>query len=118
MAKIILAAYPGYAHDHGYTCRLMCGGGSPKRTVEVRKTAEVPDAVAAFGREVAAANPGASFMVSARVAPRERSPANFDKMEKATSFGGRAFLTHERDVDRDAAMDRALVAPQAVPQAA
>ena len=106
-ATIGLSAYPGRYTEGGRELAFSIGVDVPKRRAEVTDLLSVRKAVAAFGRAVQAANPGASFEVSTRVIDG-RKPRGFDAADKADAFGGRAFL--RSDVD-ESALDRLLVSP-------
>ncbi len=106
-ATIVLSAYPGRCTPGGHELALSIGVGAPQRRVEVTNLLGVIEAVAAFGRDLQAANPAASFEVSARVVAG-RKPRGFDAADKADGFGGRAFL--RSDVD-ESAFRRVLVNP-------
>ena len=108
-ATIVLSAYPGRCTPGGYQLALSIGGAIPQRRVEVTDLVSVIEAVAAFGRDVRAANPAASFKVSTRVVAG-RKPRGFDAADKVDAFGGRAFL--RSDVDQSA-LHRRLVDPAA-----
>src|SRR5271165_4933330 len=108
-ATIVLSAYPGRSIPGGRELAFSIGVGVPKRRVEVTDLLGVIEAVAAFGRDVQAANPAASFEVTARVTAG-RKPRGFDA-DKADAFGGRAFL--RSDVEASA-----LVPPLVDPAAA
>ncbi len=66
-ATIVLSAYPGRYTAGGHELALSIGVAVPQRRVEVTDLVSVIEAVAAFGRDVQAANPAASFEVSTRV---------------------------------------------------
>ena len=100
---------PGTARSNAIALALSIGVGVPQRRVEVTDLLGVIEAVAAFGRDVQAANPAASFEVSTRVVAG-RKPRGFDAADKADAFGGRAFL--RSDVDQSA-LHRRLVDPAA-----
>jgi hypothetical protein len=106
-ATIVLSAYPGRSTQAAHELAFSIGVGVPKRRVEVTDLHGVIEAVAAFGRDVQAANPAASFEVTARVTAG-RKPRGFDAADKADAFGGRAFL--RSDVD-ESAFHRVLVNP-------
>ena len=108
-ATIVLAAYPGRCTPGGHELALSIGVAVPHRRVEVTNLVSVIEAVAAFGRDVQAANPAESFEVSTRVVAG-RKPRGFDAADKANAFGGRAFL--RSDVDQSA-LHRRLVDPAA-----
>ena len=108
-ATIVLSAYPGRRTPGGRELALSIGVAVPQRRVEVTDLVSVIEAVAAFGRDVQAANPAASFEVSMRVVAG-RKPRGFDAADKVDAFGGRAFL--RSDVDQSA-LHRRLVDPAA-----
>ena len=98
-ATILLSAYPGRRVPGGRQLALCIGKRVPQRRLDVTDLPGVIEAVAAFGRDVLAANPGASFEVSARVVAG-RKPRGFDAADRADGFGGHAFL--RADVDETA----------------
>jgi hypothetical protein len=106
-ATILLSAYPGRKVSGGRQLAMVIGERVPQRRVTIASLPEITDAVAAFGRAIQEANPGASFEVSARVTSG-RKPRGFDAEDHATAFGGRAFL--RSDVD-DSALHRRLLEP-------
>ena len=108
-ATIVLSAYPGRSTPGGRELAFSLGVGVPKRRIEVTDVLGVIEAVAAFGRDVQAANPAASFEVSTRVIAG-RKPRGFDAADKADAFGGRAFL--RSDVEASA-LHRRLIDPSA-----
>ena len=108
-ATIVLSAYPGRRTPGGHELALSIGVAVPQRRLEVTDLVSVIEAVAAFGRDVQAANPAASFEVSTRVVAG-RKPRGFDAADKVDAFGGRAFL--RSDVD-PSALHRRLVDPAA-----
>lgn len=108
-ATIVLSAYPGRCTPGGHELALSIVVAVPQRRVEVTDLVSVIEAVAAFGRDVQAANPAASFEVSTRVVAG-RKPRGFDAADKVDAFGGRAFL--RSDVDQSA-LHRRLVDPAA-----
>ena len=71
-------------------------------------------AVAEFGHDVLAANPGASFTICVLMAEGRRKPRGFDAAGKAGTFGQDAFL--REDVGEEAT-SRDLVAPPVRQQA-
>lgn len=89
--SIILSAYPGRRiREGGCTSTqigLCIGGGAPQRRLAVEGLSGITGAVAEFGRDVLAANPGASFDISVRMAKGQRKPRGFDDAEKAGTFG-------------------------------
>ena len=108
-ATIVLSAYPGRYTPGGHELALSIGVAVPQRRVEVTDLVSVIEAVAAFGHDVQAANPAASFEVSTRVVAG-RKPRGFDAADKVDAFGGRAFL--RSDVEQSA-LHRRLVDPAA-----
>ena len=96
---IVLSAYPGRCTPGGHELALSIGVAVPQRRVEVTDLVSVIEAVAAFGRDVQAANPAASFEVSTSVVAG-RKPRGFDAADNVDAFGGRAFL--RSDVDQSA----------------
>ena len=112
--NIILSAYPGHrVRENGYTSTvigLSVGGGSPQRRLTVEGLGGITRAVAEFGRDVLAANPGASFDISISIAKGQRKPRGFDDTGKAGTFGHQAFL---RENAGDDATYRKLVSPPA-----
>ena len=96
-------------HPGGRELALSIGGAVPQRRVEVTDLVSVIEAVAAFGHDVQAANPAASFEVSMRVVAG-RKPRGFDASDKVDAFGGLAFL--RSDVEQSA-LHRRLVDPAA-----
>ena len=107
---ILLSAYPGRQVSGGRQLAMAAiGDRIPQRRITIASLPEITDAVAAFGRAIQETNPGASFEVSARVTSG-RKPRGFDTADRATSFGGRAFL--RSDVD-DSALHRRLIDPVA-----
>ena len=109
-AAILLSAYPGREVSGGRQLGMAIGGQRvPQRRITTTSLPEIAAAVAAFGREIQEANPGASFEVSARVISG-RKPRGFDAADHAAAFGGRAFL--RSDVD-DSALHRRLIDPVA-----
>ena len=77
----------------------------------------ISEAVAAFGRDVLAANPEASFDISVTMARSQRKPRGFDAAEKAGTFGQHVHL--REDVGEDATYRKlaspAVAASTAVP---
>lgn len=112
--SIILSAYPGRrVREHGYISTeigLCIGGGTPQRRLAVEGLTGITRAVAEFGRDVLAANPGASFDISVTMAKGQRKPRGFDDAEKAGTFGHKAFLREDAGED---ATHRKLVGPSA-----
>jgi hypothetical protein len=106
-ATIVLSAYPGRYNAGGRQLAFSIGVGVPQRRVEVIDLLGVIEAVAAFGRDVRAVNPAASFEVSTRVIAG-RKPRGFDPADKADGFGARIFP--RSDVDKSALV-RLLVNP-------
>ena len=106
---ILLSAYPGREYPGGRQLAMLIGERIPQRRIAIASLPEITEAVAAFGRVIQEANPGASFEVSVTVTSG-RKPRGFDAADRATSFGGRAFL--RSDVD-DSALHRRLVDPVA-----
>ena len=106
-ATIILSAYPGRRVSGGRQVAMCIGERVPQRGLDVTDLPGVIEAVATFGRDVLAANPGASFEVSARVVAG-RKPRGFDATDGADGFGGQAFL--RSDVD-ETALHARLVDP-------
>ena len=102
---ILLSAYPGRQVSGGRQLAMVIGERIPQRRITITSLPEITDAVAAFGRAIQEANPGASFEVSARVMSG-RKPRGFDAADHATSFGGRAFL--RSDVDNSALHQRLI----------
>jgi len=107
LVTILLSAYPGREVSGGRQLAMILGERVPQRRIAIATLPEITDAVAAFGRAIQEANPGASFEVSARITSG-RKPRGFDAADYATSFGGRAFL--RSDVD-ESALHRRLVDP-------
>ncbi len=113
MATIVMTAYPGCRTERGgYQVCMSLAKPAPRRIVEVKKVADVAGHVRSFGEAVRAANPSASFMVSARVANGQRKPAGFDAANKLDGFGGKAFLRPEGEVS-EAETYRDLISPSA-----
>lgn len=112
--NIVLSAYPGRRiREPGYTSTeigLCVGGGSPQRPLAVEGLGGITRAVAEFGRDVLAANPGASFAISISMARGQRKPRGFDDAKKAGTFGHQAFL--REDAGKDATL-RKLIHPSA-----
>ncbi|MHB0668457.1 Hypothetical protein HVPorG_03895 (plasmid) [Roseomonas mucosa] len=112
--SIILSAYPGRRiREGGCTSTqigLCIGGGAPQRHLAVEGLGGITLAVAQFGRDVLAANPGASFDISVGMAKGQRKPRGFDDAEKAETFGHHAFL---REDAGDDATYRKLTSPPA-----
>ncbi len=108
-ATIVLSAYPGRSTAGGRELAFSIGVGAPQRRVQVTDLLGVIEAVAAFGRDVQAANPAASFEVSTSVIAG-RKPRGFDAADKADGFGGRAFP--RSDVEASA-LHRRLIDPAA-----
>lgn len=112
--SIILSAYPGRrVREGGCTStqiRLCIGGGAPQRRLAAEGLGGITRAVAEFGRDVLAANPGASFDISVSMAKGQRKPRGFDDAEKAGTFGHQAFLREDAGED---ATYRKLVSPPA-----
>jgi hypothetical protein len=106
-ATIILSAYPGRRVSSGRQIAMCIGERVPQRRLEVTDLLGVIEAVTIFGRDILAANPGASFEVSARVVAG-RKPRGFDAADRANGFGGEAFL--RSDVD-ESALHARLVDP-------
>lgn len=110
--SIILSAYPGRrVREHGCTSTqvgLCIGGGAPQRRLAVEGLGGITRAVAEFGRDVLAANPGASFDISVSMAKGQRKPRGFDDAEKAGTFAHHAFLREDAGED---ATYRKLVSP-------
>jgi hypothetical protein len=104
---VLLSAYPG-REVSGIRPLAMCiGEHIPQRRIAIASPQEITDAVAAFGRAIQEANPGSSFEVSVTVTSG-RKPRGFDAADRATGFGGDAFL--RSDVDDTALLQR-LVDP-------
>jgi hypothetical protein len=108
-ATIVLSAYPGRYTAGVHELAFSLGVGAPQRRVEVTDLLAVIKAVAAFGRDVQAANPAASFEVSTSVIAG-RKPRGFDAADKADGFGGRAFLRSDLEAS---ALHRRLIDPAA-----
>ena len=112
--SIILSANPGRrVREHGCTSTqigLCIGGGAPQRRLSVEGLGGITRAVAEFGRDVLAANPGASFDISVSMAKGQRKPRGFDDAEKAGTLGHQAFLCEDAGED---ATYRKLVSPAA-----
>jgi hypothetical protein len=106
-ATILLSAYPGRKVSGGRQLAMLIGERAPQRRGTIASLPEIADAVAAFGRGIQAANPTASFEVSARVISGRKS-RGFDAEDQATAFGGRAFLRSGVD---DCALHRRLLEP-------
>ena len=104
---ILLSAYPGREYPGPRQLAMLIGERIPQRRIAIASLPEITEAVAAFGRAIQEANPGASFEVSVTITSR-RKPRGFDAADHATSFGGRAFL--RSDVD-DSALHQRLVDP-------
>ena len=102
---IVLSAYPGREVSGGRQLAMIIGERVPQRRITITSLPEIADAVAAFGRAIQAANPTASFEVSASLISG-RKPRGFDAADHATAFGGRAFL--RSDVDNSALHQRLL----------
>ena len=109
---IHLAAYPGCRKvERGCISTqiaLCIGGDTPTRTVCTASFGEITTAVASFGKDVLAANPDASFLITVSVARGQRKPRGFDAADKAGQFGQEAFL--RSDINDDA-LNRKLVPP-------
>ena len=112
VTTIRLSAAPGRKKvEHGYTSTeisLCIGGATPTRTVQVSSLGEITTAVASFGKDVIAANPEASFIVSVSVTKVQRKPRGFDAADNAQQFGQEAFL---RSGVSDDVHNRKLVLP-------
>ncbi|TPG55900.1 hypothetical protein EAH89_13245 [Roseomonas nepalensis] len=110
--NIILSAYPGRrVREAGCISTqigLCVGGGGPQRRLAVEGLGGITRAVAEFGRDVLAANTGASFDISVSMAKGQRKPRGFDAAEKAGTFGHQAFLREDAGED---ATYRKLVSP-------
>ncbi|MDU7519860.1 MAG: hypothetical protein E7K72_00465 [Roseomonas mucosa] len=117
--NIILCANPGRrVREHGCTSTqigLCIGGGAPQRRLAVDGLGGITRAVAEFGRDVLAANPGASFDISVSMAKGQRKPRGFNDADKAGTFGHQAFLREDTGED---ATYRKLVSPPALGAAA
>ena len=111
---IILSAYPGRRTvAEGYSTteiRMSLSDAPPRRRLTVAGLDGIARAVAEFGRDVQAANPGASFSISVSLPKGQRKPRGFDEAEKAGMFGDHAFL--QTGVE-DNAFYRRLVDPAA-----
>ncbi|MCG7353735.1 XF1762 family protein [Roseomonas mucosa] len=95
--------------------RLCIGGGTPQRHLAVEGLGGITRAVAEFGRDVLAANPGASFDIFINMAKGQRKPRGFDDAEKAGTFAHHAFLREDAGED---ATSRKLVSPPVAAAAA
>ena len=112
--NIVMSAYPGRrVREVGCSWTSIgigIGGGTPTRRLAVQGLGGITEAVSAFGRDVLAANPGASFDISVGMAKGQRKPRGFDDAEKAETFGHHAFL---REDAGDDATYRKLTSPPA-----
>ena len=110
--NIVLSAYPGHrVREVGCSwTSIGIGGNTPTRRLAVQGLGGITEAVSAFGRDVLAANPGASFDISVGMAKGQRKPRGFDDAEKAETFGHHAFL---REDAGDDATYRKLTSPPA-----
>ena len=119
--NIVLSAYPGRrVREAGCSwTSIGIGGGTPTRRLAIQGLGGITEAVAAFGRDVVAANPEASFDISIAMASGQRKPRGFDDAERAGTFGQHAHLRD--DVGEDANYRKlasptvAAPAPAAVP---
>lgn len=115
---IVLSAYPARRiREAGYTATQIgscVGGDTPRRRVATAGLEGIARAVAEFGHDVLAANPGASFTICVLMAEGRRKPRGFDAAGKAGTFGQDAFL--REDVGEEAT-SRDLVAPPVRQQA-
>ena len=114
VTTIRLVAYPARKKvERGHTSTqiaLCIGSGTPTRTVHTASLGEITTAVAIFGHDVLAANPGASFLIMVDVAKGHRKPRGFDAADNAKQFGQEAFL--RSDINDDV-LNRKLVLPAA-----
>lgn len=94
--NIVLSAYPGRrVREVGCSWTSIgigIGGGTPTRRLAVQGLGGITEAVSAFGRDVLAANPEASFVISVTMASDQRKPRGFDDAERAGTFGQHAHL--------------------------
>lgn len=92
--NIVLSAYPGHrVREVGCSwTSIGIGGNAPTRRLAVQGLGGITEAVSAFGRDVLAANPEASFAISVTMASGQRKPRGFDDAERAGTFGQHAHL--------------------------
>ena len=108
--NIVLSAYPGHrVREVGCSwTSIGIGGNTPTRRLAVQGLGGITEAVSAFGRDVLAANPEASFAISVTMASGQRKPRGFDDAERAGTFGQHA---HLRDDVGEEANYRKLASP-------
>ncbi|UFN51678.1 hypothetical protein LPC08_24470 (plasmid) [Roseomonas sp. OT10] len=107
---IVLTANPGRrVRRSGFKeISLSLSRPAPRRHLDVQGLAGIAEAVAAFGHDVLAVNPGVSFDISVSMRQGRRKPCGFDAAVAEGRFGTEAFL---RDDVGEEALYRALTDP-------
>jgi hypothetical protein len=115
MASFKLCAYPAWRYSDrlgsSIISRPMESIGAAQR-IEARNLAAVTAAVSAFGKQVSAGHPDASFSVAVIIARGGRKPNGFDTAYRHGGLGTEAWM-EVRDRDGNKLADPVLPAEQA-----
>ena len=93
-----LTTMPATKRDEGRWSSVsvdLFGRSLGSRTITVSKLGEIAPAVKAFGDEMLAANPGASFTISVVGSRGDRKIPGYDAAQKSGAFGHEAFVVDE-----------------------